>query len=994
MKYISANKAVPKDQRLNINSKIVYLITNNLVGQTNITPGNIYNSYTGNGGLHGLERKDFDNYHAYSEAKKDIEQGQFFTPHDICQFIVDCMKPSNTDIIYDLTFGMGNFFNFLPVERNIYGTELDVEAAKVAKYLYPNANLEHGDIVSYKPPVKADLVIGNPPFHLVFESDYGESNSHFYYCLKAAETLKPAGLMAVIMPKSFMNDDFFDKSTIEKMNDRFNFVAQLDLPSNAFKHLGVSSFETKFMVFQKRSRYIKDKPYAPCESTEIGSSEEFHSRFIAPLLAEKSAVAGKIYFESKNASCIDKDFAFKVTKLLFDIKRNPRICDKFGVCENYLNEYLNQRQPLKMPWAEWEKVRIKSEDVIKRLKKALASANKGYRNEKRIIKGNYDFYIKDYSENERHEHISSINSAVLDGRNVTGYEKLLDRKRNDYERQSQKFAEMDIDPQIADFLANWSVYSRINDETIRLNQIQAEDVNKLLQKNYGLLQYEQGSGKTVCSLAMAQYKLANTNVRNVYVVGPAIAISNTWEVVLEDYCIDFIRIHTLADIQKIKRGQIVIITLDMVVKYQRWLREYIRSQSQKVMLVFDESDSITNPYSSRTKAMLSVFRKCQHKYELTGTSTRNNICEIAPQLELLYNNSINYLSMCSYIYTVDKDNCITKKFNDNYGRPFPAYRSGYNLFSYSHLPKKITVFGIEQETQDIYNAGILSEILDRTIITKTFDEVVGRKIYSINQITVPFHEAERGVYLKATKEFHEIRYLYFAKMENSRKDSMFFLLQQLLMLLKVCADPAGIVGYNSDRLSSKVSAMLGKLNDWQHERVAIGVRHVSVLNAYAKQIQKAFPGRPLFIVTGSATSFKARREIVKELGKTANGILLCTQQSLSSSTNIDFVDKVLIPELHYNNSAMSQFYFRFIRYTSVNFKKVYFLTYANSIETNLLKMVMVKEKLNLFMKSNNIDYDELYEKFGIDPGIFNSLMSKGYDEDGKLYIRWGEQKVS
>ena len=109
------------------------------------------------------------------------------------------------------------------------------------------------------------------------------------------------------------------------------------------------------------------------------------------------------------------------------------------------------------------------------------------------------------------------------------------------------------------------------------------------------------------------------------------------------------------------------------------------------------------------------------------------------------------------------------------------------------------------------------------------------------------------------------------------------------------------------------------------------------------------------------------------LEKTSNGILISTQQSLSESMNIDFVDKIILPELHYNNAAMSQYYFRFIRYTSNRLKRVVFLTYQNSIETNLLKMVLSKEKLNLFMKNEVVDDDELYDRFGISPVNVKSL---------------------
>ncbi|MDR1627191.1 MAG: hypothetical protein LBR79_00260 [Oscillospiraceae bacterium] len=53
---------------------------------------------------------------------------------------------------------------------------------------------------------------------------------------------------------------------------------------------------------------------------------------------------------------------------------------------------------------------------------------------------------------------------------------------------------------------------------------------------------------------------------------------------------------------------------------------------------------------------------------------------------------------------------------------------------------------------------------------------------------------------------------------------------------------------------------------------------------------------------------------------------------------------------------------------------------------------MVKDKLNMFMKNQNLDDDELYEKFGINSGMLENLMYKEKTEDG-YKIRWGKQKI-
>ena len=164
MKYNILNQAIPQNSRRELNDKILYLIDNDLAESSGITKEDIYNAYTGDGGLHGLKYSDFDSYYEYSNAKKEIENGQFFTPPLLCKFIMDCLNPSGTDVVADLTCGMGGFFNFAPAESNVYGCELDIKAYKVAKYLYPKANITYGDIRSYSPGIKFDYVVGNPPF--------------------------------------------------------------------------------------------------------------------------------------------------------------------------------------------------------------------------------------------------------------------------------------------------------------------------------------------------------------------------------------------------------------------------------------------------------------------------------------------------------------------------------------------------------------------------------------------------------------------------------------------------------------------------------------------------------------------------------------------------------------------------------------------------------------------------------------------------------------
>ena len=85
---------------------------------------------------------------------------------------------------------------------------------------------------------------------------------------------------------------------------------------------------------------------------------------------------------------------------------------------------------------------------------------------------------------------------------------------------------------------------------------------------------------------------------------------------------------------------------------------------------------------------------------------------------------------------------------------------------------------------------------------------------------------------------------------------------------------------------------------------------------------------------------------------------------------------------------------RFIRFTSTEWKDVYFVTHSGSIESNQMQMVIAKEKLNLFMKGQEVDLDEIYDRFGVDYDLMSMLMSREEDKDGNFKITWGQQNIT
>lgn len=923
------------------------------------------------------------------------------------------MKPTIYDAVADLTCGKGSFFNFMPVESNLYGCEIDARAYKVAHFLYPEANLKLTDIRTYQPDIRFDYVVGNPPFNLRWYVKEGECLSQFYYCLKAAELLKPLGILALVVPQSFLADVFMDGTMVREMESRYSFLGQVALPDSAFAQMGVSSFPTKLQFWQKKSdlkdwsahKYTTEVLYAlPSGFDPEQEGKRLYEKLLMLPKADLEKNQAHILLELARSGHASTAFTYQTQKLLYQIKIHPAVKDRYMKCREYLHRFYTQERPADMDFETWDRKKLTEAKVLSYLRRTLSRQNrKPPRDVAALVKQNDQFVYKAYSNKAKQmippdwQAPVPIYQAVLDNEpeKYPGFERLLRRKRREYEMQDQPFCDMADDPDIGKWLEEFTIWDAENEEIIQLNDVQGHDINCILQKRHGLLQWEQGSGKTLAAIAVGTYRMEIQGMHSTWVVSSAISIRNNWDVVLKNYGTSYVFVERLKDFDRIRPGDFVIMTLNKMMDYQRHIKKWLKLHGHKIQFVLDESDEISNPSAVRTKAALSCFRQCRAKLLTTGTSTRNNISEFAPQLELLYNNSINMICWCSTTYSYDRDlGEVTAHYgNPYYGKPIPAYKKGYALFSSCHLPEKPTVFGIGERTQDIYNANELNEILAKTVITRTFEEVTGKEIRRLHQEMVSIPTEERAVYNQIIKEFERLWQNYFKTTGNSRKDAMLKLMQQITLLLRFSAAPNTLAEYTGG-MPVKIRRAVEMASGWSDEIVAIGVRHKAVLDSYAEAIREAMPERPLFIVTGTTTSFAKRRALRKTLRESKNGILLCTQQGLPSSVNFEYVNKVIIPELHFNNSGMSQFYMRFIRYTSTEFKDIYFLTYGGSLESNLMQMIVAKEKINLFMKGKDVDLDDIYEKFGIDYNLMALLMRRELDEEGHFQIRWGEQKIA
>ena len=117
---------------------------------------------------------------------------------------------------------------------------------------------------------------------------------------KAYDVLNPAGILMVIVPLSFMQNEFWEKTRVAKINSNFSFIGQTRLDHSAFSPVGVQNFATKIMVFLRRSFHIEMQPY---NAEEFVSMEELKER-----IAEVRKMKHRLRFQlMRESNHIDKE---------------------------------------------------------------------------------------------------------------------------------------------------------------------------------------------------------------------------------------------------------------------------------------------------------------------------------------------------------------------------------------------------------------------------------------------------------------------------------------------------------------------------------------------------------------------------------------------------------------------------------------------------------------------------------------------------------------
>lgn len=991
---------IPQHKRAEINEKILFSLSTSRP----LPPETVYNCYTGDGGQHGLNRNDYQSYHAYAEAKKEIENGQFLTPHALCRDLVAMLDVKADETVIEMCCGTGNFINWLPNQNAVRAFDVDAKAVIVAKYLYPEAEITREDLAIFESRQRYDIAIGNPPFNLTIAGEL----SQMLWLNKSARCLAPGGLLMTIVPASFLADAFQDKTRIEETGRYLSFIGQALLPEDAFAASGVDSFQTKVMVFHRKADCLKTGSYSPEDVVTI----DVLTQRIRDYRALKTSRRLDLRRETRIIDDAESEaFEYRLAKYMYELRTHEALHKHVDSAMALVAKYRNQQPPenaTKEQYEHWEKTRLRPAGVLAVLRRYIREQNRRTRREVSLVKTNYSFKLKQYSPrllDKTEQRTIPIRDLVIYSSSALPVSldkttappdqyraamRMIRKKREEFKRMTIPLEEHVPSPEHLQYVED-ATFINAEGTVCRFTELQKKDLAVILGRERCLLNWQQGSGKTAAVFHRARYLSDRHLVKNTLIVAPPIAVRMTWEPFLRRNGIRSVTLRKHSDLDSVADGTFIVIPTTMLARYRYQIRRFVKTRCRKLCLVFDESDELTNPSSQRTRLVLSLFRRLRYKVLATGTTTRNNIAELYSQLELLYNNSPLMTCWCSKRYETDSEGDLMAIPNEMYGTPFPP-RGGYRLFRSCHCPVKTTVFGIEKMNQDVRNADALREIIDRTIITRKFKDFAGDR-YTVRCHAVTPSEAEAKVYDKVIKEFHQICHVYFHDTGNSRKEAGLMLARQIRLLIRACSTPNLMEGYAGTSLPVKTGRIASIIASCQG-KVAVGCTSLEAVQMYRDFLEKEFPARTVHVVTGEV-DFKKRSEITGRFNASSDDILVCTQQSLSSSVNIPDCDDVIIESLQWNIPRMEQFYFRFIRLDSKNRKNIHFVIYTDSIEQNLMALVTTKERLNDFIRTGSVKSEEdINDEFGIDEDMLRSFLGKETDEKGRVSLTWGHQKVS
>ena len=167
--------------------------------------------------------------------------------------------------ILEPSMGVGNFFGMLPdtmQDSRLYGVELDSITGRIAKKLYPQADITVAGFETTDRRDFYDLAVGNVPFgqYKVNDKAYNKLgfSIHNYFFAKAIDQVRPGGVVAFVTSRYTM--DSKDSTARKHMAERADLLGAIRLPNNAFRANAGTDVVSDIIFLQKRDRPADIEP--------------------------------------------------------------------------------------------------------------------------------------------------------------------------------------------------------------------------------------------------------------------------------------------------------------------------------------------------------------------------------------------------------------------------------------------------------------------------------------------------------------------------------------------------------------------------------------------------------------------------------------------------------------------------------------------------------------------------------------------------------------
>ena len=240
----------------------------------------------------------------YAAARSSTLNAHYTSP-TVIRSIYDAVERMGfrSGNILEPSMGVGNFFGMLPdsmADSRLYGVELDSITGRIAKKLYPQADITVAGFETTDRRDFYDLAVGNVPFgqYKVNDKAYNKLgfSIHNYFFAKAIDQVRPGGIVAFVTSRYTM--DSKDSTARKHMAERADLLGAIRLPNNAFKANAGTDVVSDIIFLQKRDRPADIEPaWVQLGKTEDGFAinQYFadHPEMILGVLSTESAQYGR-----------------------------------------------------------------------------------------------------------------------------------------------------------------------------------------------------------------------------------------------------------------------------------------------------------------------------------------------------------------------------------------------------------------------------------------------------------------------------------------------------------------------------------------------------------------------------------------------------------------------------------------------------------------------------------------------------------------------------